>query len=289
MADYLFPDSVSEALFLLAAHPGEALVIAGGTDVMPDILKGKKSPQFLVDITRMPAVNGIECRDGLVTVGAAVTFSALKQHPFIQENVTALAEAAASVGAQGIQNAATWAGNLVQGMPAADGSIVALALEAEVEVADKEGFSWRPAESIFSGPGQSLIDPTRQLITRIRFAVLPTWGTAWQRIGRRASLVLPIVNCAVAVRLGKGVIERATIALGPVARTPFRARKAEEFLAGKAPTLETLKAAGHVAQQESNPRSSIMRASREYRLAIIPVLVRDALQTAVQRAENTGN
>ena len=285
MTEYLIPTTVEEALNLLDRNPGQALIIAGGTDVLPDLRKGRRAPQLLVDITQIPELKRIQVGEGLVKVGGATTFAEIKDHPYLIRRVPALAEAAASVGALAIQTAATWAGNLVQAMPAADGAVVALALEAEAQVVDTEGMNWRPVESLFLGPGRSTIDSTRQIVTCIRFPI-PTgpWGTAWRRIGRRPSLVLPILNCAVKVELEGDRIGRTTVALGPVAPRPFRAVETEVFLAGKPMTPGVFEEAGQIAQGESNPRSSVMRASREYRLAVIPILVSDALATACQRA-----
>ena len=96
--------------------------------------------------------------------------------------------------------------------------------------------------------------------------------------------MLPILNCAVKVELRKDRIGRAAVALGPVAPRPFRAAGTEGFLAGRPVTPGLFEEAGRIAQGESNPRSSVMRASREYRLAVIPVLVSEALATACQRA-----
>jgi carbon-monoxide dehydrogenase medium subunit len=95
---------------------------------------------------------------------------------------------------------------------------------------------------------------------------------------------LPILNCAVKVILQGDLIQRAVIALAPVAPRPCRASRAELLLAGRPPSDALFAEVGRMAQQESQPRSSIMRASREYRMAIIPALVRDALWTATHRA-----
>lgn len=298
MTEYLYPSSIEEAIAHLEAYDGKARIIAGGTDVMPDVRQGKIKPRCLVDITRIPGLGQIEVTEEFVQVGAAVTFAAIKDSPFLNRHVHALSDAARSVGAIGIQNAATWVGNIVQAMPAADGAIIALALEAEVQVVDRHGVGWRPVESLFSGPGVSVIDPSRQLITHVRFPrPLASSGTAWNRIGRRPSLVLPILNCAVKLCLDpRGAqfddahherITHATIALGPVAPRPFRAREAEVFLSGQPPTAEIFAQAARIAQGESNPRSSVMRASRDYRLAIIPPLISDALTVAAERATQT--
>jgi carbon-monoxide dehydrogenase medium subunit len=285
MRQYLIPGSVEEAVHSLETHHGQAQIIAGGTDILFDIRQGKRNPRCLVDITRIPELKQIEVTDEFVKIGAAVTFADIKDSPFLNQHVHALADAARSVGVIGIQTAATWVGNIVQAMPAADGAVVALALRAEARIVDSHGAEWRPVETLFLGPGASAIDPTHELVTHIRFPSTST-STSWQRIGRRSSLVLPILNCAVqlSLALDEVCIERATIALGPVAPRPFRARQAEAFLQGQAPVEAVFAQAARIAQDEAQPRSSIMRASREYRLAIVPVLVGDALSVAAERA-----
>lgn len=293
VTEYCYPTSIDEALGCLAAWKGEGQVMAGGTDLLPDVRKGKIAPACLVDVTRIPALQRIEVGEREVRVGAAVSFAALREHPFLRENVHALVDAAGSVGAAAIQSAATWVGNIVQGMSAADGAIVAIALDAEAQIVDSEGARSERVEELFAGPGISRIDPCREIVTQIRFPrPRGGTGTAWRRIGRRAALVLPILNCAVRVALeadeaaagGQGVkLRDAAIALGPVAPRPSRARKAEAFLRGRSVRPEVLERAGEIVRSEASPRTSVMRASREYRLAIIPTLVSDALAAAVER------
>ncbi|HEX9075193.1 MAG TPA: FAD binding domain-containing protein [Anaerolineae bacterium] len=286
MTEYCLPGSVTQALEVLATHQGHARIVAGGTDVLPDIRRGKQNPRCLVDITRIPGLDVIQVDKEFVEVGAAVTFSALRHHKFLRAHFHALTESAASVGETDIQNVATWAGNLVQAMPAADGAIVALALDAEVKVEDADGACWKPVAQLFAGPGCSTVDPTCQILTRIRFRI-PTrpWGTAWRRIGRRDSLVLPILNCAVKLELAEGRIAEARIALGPVAPIPYRAVAAEEFLRGKLPEDAVFCKAARIAQAESHPRSSNTRASREYRLTVLPDVVEETLSTAALQAQ----
>ena len=284
MTEYLFPRTPEEAVAALAESGGRAIVIAGGTDVLLDMEKGKWRPDRLVDITRIPELQRIELREGALIVGAAVPFVALRGHPIIAAQVHALADAAASVGALAIQTAATWAGNLVQAMPAADGAIIALALDAEARILDAGGATWRKVADLYAGPGRSLVDPTGQLLTHIRFAVPPCRGTAWRRTGRRPSLVLPTLNCAATVRLADGRIAAATIAMGPVGPCPVRAADAEAFLAGQSPSPEVFAEAAQVALCHAHPRSSALRASREYRLAVLPALVEETLTVAAERA-----
>lgn len=292
MTEYTHPTSIDETLRVLGEADGKARVIAGGTDVMPEIRDGKIAPDLLVDITRVPGMKSITLTDETITVGSAVTFAEIKTHPGLTGRLQALQDAARSVGAGAIQGAATWVGNLVQAMPAADGAIIALALDGEVHVCDREGQRWLPVDDLFLGPGQSAVDPTRQLITCLRFPVHTRngrWGTAWRRVGRREALVLPILNCAVKIHIqdenGAGRISRARLAIGPAGPIPFRARRTEVFLLGKPPSRELWIEAGKMVQEESHPRSSVMRASRSYRMEIIPPLVEETLQTALERAQ----
>jgi len=275
---------------MLQQWRGAARVIAGGTDVLPDIRRHKWQPECLVDITGIPELGDVRFSAEWIEVGAAVTFADLLACDGLEREAAALVPAARSVGAPGIQHQATWIGNIVQSMPAADGAIVALALEAEVCIVDAVGTRWQPVETVFTGPGVCTIDPTSQLITHIRFPrARPGVGTAWRRVARRATLVLPIVNCAVKVVLNpdEGDVAAAVIAMGPVAPRPFRARSAEAALRGGPPTQEMIEAAAWLAQEEADPRSNPLRASRTYRLSVIPVLVEEALTLALDRARDS--
>jgi CO/xanthine dehydrogenase FAD-binding subunit len=285
---YLYPGTIEEAVGILAKQAGCARIIAGGTDLMLEMHKGRQAPACLVDITRISGLDRIEVGGDWVTVGAAVTFGMLQEHPFLRDHVPALVEAARSVGARPIQMMATWAGNIAQAMPAADGGIVAVALRAEACVVDQNGARWAQVESLYRSAKTSALDSTRQMISYLRFPAPGSgWGCAWVRAGRRPSLTLPILNCAATVQLapdGK-VLAAATLALGPVAALPFRARKAEAFLTGQPLAAETWLQAAEIAQSECHPRSNPLRASREYREALIPVMVQAAFKQAVERAK----
>lgn len=288
---YELPTSVEETLAILAQHQGQARIIAGGTDLVLELQEGKHSAECLVDVTRIPGLDGIELAGGYIRLGANVTFRQIKESPLLQEHARVLSEAAGSVGALQIQTVATLAGNVVNAMPAADGCVALLVLEAQAEITESSGRTWRPVGELFLGPGQSAVDPTQQMLTAIRFpAAGPRQGSAWERIGRRQALVLPILNCAVqvAVNATGDALEWARIGLGPVAPVPFRAHQAEAFLAGRPANDETFAEAGEIAASESNPRSNVLRASREYRLEVLKVLVRHGLERAVDQARARG-
>lgn len=294
---YEIPTTVEEALEILARYDGQARVIAGGTDLLLELQKDKCKVDCLVDVTRIPGLDRIEQAGDRIVLGANVTFRQIKESPLLQDQARVLAEAAATVGALPIQTVATLAGNLVSALPAADGCVALVALDAEAEVSRKtiakgEVRRWRPVGDLFLGPGQSAIDPSREMITAIRLpAAGPRQGSAWERIGRRPALVLPILNCAVSITLDEAQAsgcERlawARIGLGPVAPVPFRARRAESFLAGRPADEASYAQAAQIAAGESNPRTSALRASREYRLEVLQPLIRRGLERAVAQAK----
>ncbi len=286
---YERPTSVEQALDILARYDGEARIIAGGTDLVIELQEGDHDLACLVDVTGIPGLDRIEERDGWIVIGSNVTFRQIKESPLIQRQARVLAEAAGSVGALQIQTMATLAGNVASALPAADGSVALVSLGAEAEIADGEGRRWRPIEEMFLGPGRSAVDSTRQMITAIRFPTAgPRQGSAWERIGRRRALVLPILNCAVTLALTADGerIKWARIGLGPVAPVPFRARETEAYLAGRPAQEETFAGAGEVVLGEAKPRTSLLRASKEYRRAVLPVLLRNALRRATAQARS---
>lgn len=284
---YEMATSVEQTLDVLSRYDGQAQIIAGGTDLIIELQEGKHSVECLVDVTGIPGLDRIERQGEWIVLGANVTFRQIKDSPLLQEQARVLPEAAATVGALQIQTVATLAGNLVSSLPAADGSVALLALDAEAEIVDAHGRAWRPVGELFLGPGKSAVDPSRQMVTAIRFpAPEGRHGSAWERIGRRRALVLPILNCAVSVGLDdEGQrFEWARIGLGPVAPVPFRAREAEAFLAGSPVSEETMMQAAEISAGEAKPRTSLLRASKEYRTEVLKVLVHQGLSRAVEQA-----
>ena len=285
--EYLFPSSVEEALAMLAEREGRARLVAGGTDLVIELTEGRRAADCLVDITRIAGLDKITLEDGMIVLGANVTHRQASESPLVRERATVLAEACRAVGSLQIRNVGTLGGNVVNAMPAADGSTALLALEAEAEIANGTERKWVPLADLFAGPGVSRIDSTGEMLTVFRFRALGEGqASALERIARRRALALPILICAVVVTLNEGgeEFESARIALGPVAPVPFRASQAEESLRGAPISLETMARAGEIAMQESHPRSSLLRASQEYREEVIKVLVRRGLERAVQRA-----
>lgn len=279
--EYLFPKSVEEALELLERYGGDARIIAGGTDLVLQLKRGEVRARVLVDITRIPEIKGIKEEDGYIWIGATTTHQEVAESPLIQNKAGLLAKACRSLGSLQIRNVGTIGGNLVNAMPAADSVIALVALDAEVEVAGKGGTRWIPVTQFHRDVGECCINPCFELVRGVRFRPLEeNEGSSFQRLARRRALILPILNVGVVVGWDEGKFVKAAIAIGPVSPVPFRARKAEEFLKGAPISLESIEEASRLAQEEAQPRSSLLRGSAEYRKDMVKVLVRRALMEA---------
>lgn len=289
--EYLLPASVEEALEMLAAYEGEARIIAGGTDLIIQLRNKERSARCLVDITWIEELKRISMDGDTIVIGAGVAHSQVASSDMIRKRAAVLAEAAQAIGSPQIRNAGTVVGNVVNAQPAADTAVALLALGAEAEIASQAGIRRVPLEELFLGPGLSSVDSTAEVVTAVRFPALgENQGSAFERIAKRKALALPILNAAVVVTLNStgDAFQEARIALAPVAPTPFRARGAEGALRDAAVAPASIEQALGAALQESHPRTSLLRASREYRQEMIKVLLRRAINRAVSAAKQGG-
>jgi carbon-monoxide dehydrogenase medium subunit len=145
---------------------------------------------------------------------------------------------------------------------------------------------------MYTGPGKSLVDSTRDLVLNFRFSLsAPAEATAFKRIMRPQGVALPVLGCALWVRLGEDqTIEDTRVCIGPVAPTPVRVVEVEAVLRGASvgddDALEaTLDGATKTARDALNPRTSKYRATAEYRLEMADVLLSRAFKLAVRRAQ----
>jgi CO/xanthine dehydrogenase FAD-binding subunit len=283
--EYLYPETVHDAVDLLADWSGQARIIAGGTDLVLQLKRGERRAACLIDVSRIEAMRRITESDGAIILGAAVTHAAAAASPLLQAAVPVLALAASEVGSPEIRNVATIGGNVVNAQPAADTALALLALDAEAEIVGAGGARWAPLLDLYKGAGVSAVDSTAVLVTRFRFQVpVGQFGSAYRRLGKCKSIALPVLCAATVVRLEAGTILSASIGLGPVAPLPFRAKEAEEWIAGQPVTAETVMQAAVLAQEEAQPRDSLLRCAREYREAMVGVLVRTTLEQAIAAA-----
>ncbi|MBI4316142.1 MAG: FAD binding domain-containing protein [Chloroflexi bacterium] len=288
---YHLPRSVDEALSSLAAYDGRACVVAGGTDLLLELQQGRKPPvAALVDVTRVSEMTQIAETDGTIYVGAAVTHTHIVASPLLAARATCLVESCGVVGGPQVRNVGTLGGNVAHALPAGDGTISLVALEAEAEIAVSGRRSavsreWRPVLSLFKGPGKSALDRSRELIVRFRFKGAGSGeGSAFKRMMRPQGVALPIMGMAVRLKVSGGVVDEARIALGPAGPTPMRATKAETYLSDIPLVDDVLPQLADLVLQDAQLRTSPHRATADYRAELIPVLLERALKLAHRRA-----
>ncbi len=284
---YLMPRTLAEALEMLAGYQGKAQVVAGATDVIPRLRKREIEVEALVDISRLPGMNSIGQDGDQIMLGGLVTHAQVASSPLIKKKAGLLADGAARVGSPQIRNVGTVTGNLVSGHPAADTSIPLLALSALVTVAATEGEREIPLPRFFLDKGQTAVDPTSEIVTRISFPALgKDQGGCYLRLSKRRALTIAILVLAAVVDVDpeQRVFKDVAIALGPVAPTPFRAGNAEEMLKGAPIDKETVEKAAEYACAEATPISSVIWGSQEYKKEMVRVFVRRGLHKALERA-----
>jgi carbon-monoxide dehydrogenase medium subunit len=283
---YAQPTSVEQALRTLSEAHGQAAIIAGGTDLLLDIDQGRRdAPQLLVDVGGIEEMCQIRLEDDHIFLGAAVTHTAITSSALLQEHAACLVEGCALIGGPQVRNVATIGGNVAHALPAGDGTIGLLALDAQVLVAGPSGHAWKPLAEIFAGPGKTTLDRSRELLVGFRLPLGETnASSAFLRIMRPQGVAIAILNMAVWLRLAPGgELERVRIAVGPGGPVPFRARATESALIGRQPDSEAITEATAVLLKEIKLRTSKHRATSAYRQHLAGILLERTLQAALEK------
>jgi CO/xanthine dehydrogenase FAD-binding subunit len=223
--DFLQPTSWAEALAVKAERP-EALPIAGGTDVMVELNFDARRPAALMDLTRIPELAGWSADDGLVRLGAGVTYARLGGAE-LAGLLPGLAMAARTVGSPQIRNRGTVGGNLGAASPAGDCHPPLLATGATIEAASARGTRLIPAASFFTGVKRNALEPD-ELIAAV---LIPAAAGPQQfsKIGTRNAMVIAVASFGLALDPARKAVGTG---IGSAAPTPRRAAAAEAFLAG---------------------------------------------------------
>jgi len=283
--DYLAPTSLEEALETVGQQTEGVQIIAGGTDLVPRMRSRVIEPKLLVDL-RLLNLDGIEKTADGIRIGASATHTDILESDLLAEHCPALCEAAADIAGPPIRNRGTVGGNLVNASPAADLAPPLLVYDAVVILAKAGSKREIPLVDFFTGPGQTVL-AADELLTEIRIpAVPPNTTSKFIKLGKRKAMAVAVVSAAARLTIDQaGKISQARIALGSVAPTPIRARKAEASLEGQSPSSDLFTEAGQIAGSESSPISDI-RASGSYRKKMVAVLTRRALEAAWQQPGN---
>jgi len=285
--ELLQPRSLQEALEMKKNYRERAKVLAGGTDLLVLLKDGKLQAETVLSLGGVGELNFIRSQDGGVMLGALASHRDVALSPLVRERYPDLAEACSQVGAIQIQNLGTVGGNICNASPAADAAPPLLVMDARLTLASTRGERQVPIHEFFLGPRQTVLEPDEILKAIFLPQAAGRRGATYLKLGRREAMEIAIVGVGVAVHLNGSdqLVSECRIAMGSVAPTPVRARPAEEIVNDKEITNELIDEVAAVAAEAARPISDV-RGSAEYRLDMIRVLCRRAIQTALERARN---
>ncbi|MCI0434285.1 MAG: xanthine dehydrogenase family protein subunit M [Gemmatimonadetes bacterium] len=282
--DYHAPDSVAEALGLLAQHGEDAKALAGGQSLVPVLNFRLARPAVLVDLNRIASLRGIEAMpDGGVRIGAMARQREAEQSEVVAVCAPLLTEALPHVAHVQIRNRGTIGGSLAHADPAAELPALALALEARLQLRRGDEERWLDASDFFTGLFSTALAPDELLVAVELPALPPRAGCAFEEVARRHGDYALMGIAAIVVLDANGVCTTARIACINAGPGPLRAATAERALLGQRITGEVVRAAADAVDRDIRPTADV-HASVDYRRHLARVLTRRAVTRAAARA-----
>jgi CO/xanthine dehydrogenase FAD-binding subunit len=276
---YCAPET-EEGLFRLLRDE-TACVMAGGTDLLIAIREKGLRPSCVVDIKRIIELRGIQrLNGGGLSVGATTTLHEIETNRTVREICPVLGDAVGMIGSLQVRNRGTIGGNLSNASPAADSAPALLVLDAQLELVSASGTRVIPAEAFFVGPGKCVLKQG-EILKGIRIPQ-PASHTqsAYLKFGPRKAMDIAVVGVAVSLKFeGDGSCREARLALGSVAPTPVRVKKAEAALLGEL-NEQRIQAAAGLAVAETSPVDDV-RGGKAYRAHLVRVLAIRAIKQAI--------
>lgn len=292
IAKYEEASSVDEAIILLQANP-QAILIAGGSDVLIKLHEGRIHDAQLISIHNIAALKGVTLeKEGTIRIGSGTSFSQITKHPLVQKYIPVLGEAVDMIGGPQIRNIGTIGGNVCNGVTSADSASTLFAYNATLEIQGPAGTRRIAIEDFYKGPGKVDLQPS-EILTAI--LITPDnyqgYGGHYIKYAMRNAMDIATLGCVVLCKLQDShTIENMRLALGVAAPVPIRCMATEELGKGRIFTPQLLEEIGKSALQEVNPRTS-WRASKEFRIQLVEELSKRAFTQAFINAggEQHGN
>jgi carbon-monoxide dehydrogenase medium subunit len=279
--EYVAPASVKEAIGLLEKHGDEAKVLAGGHSLLPIMKFRLAQPKVIVDIGRIPGLDGITAAEETVAIGALATHDAIERSQVLKEKCPLLPETAAVIGDMQVRNRGTIGGSLAHADPAADYPGAILALDAGIVVMGPKGSRTIPAREFFVEMLTTALKPS-ELITEVHVPVLGKgMGSAYLKHPHPAS-GYAVVGVAAVLTMSGGKVQRAAIGINGVSGKAYRAAAVEKALQGQAVDEGTVSAAAAHAADGADVQSDLY-ASAEFRAHLASVYTKRAVLLAASR------
>ncbi|MGE0751438.1 MAG: xanthine dehydrogenase family protein subunit M [Variibacter sp.] len=279
---YARPDSLDEAVSLLAEHGSEAKILAGGQSLVPLLNFRMLRPAMLVDINRIRDLAGLREDNGGLRVGALTRHHMLETSPIVRKHFPVLSEAMTHVAHLAIRNRGTIGGSLSHGDPAAELPMMAMLLDAEIHTRSASGSRVHAAQDFFLAPLTTVLEDD-EIVTEVVLPHIPAGaGCAFEEFSQRTG-DFAIAAVAAIVRLADGKIAELRLALTGVGETPLRLREIEADVIGETMSPQLVTNVAQRAREAVQPNSDL-KASAEYRRHLVAALTERVLMAAVQRA-----
>jgi CO/xanthine dehydrogenase FAD-binding subunit len=273
--------TVEDALEALGSG---ARPIAGGTDLVVGARQGKAPlPEAIVAIDRIAALEGIVEGDDGLRLGALVTHEEIVANDVVRARFTALADASAIVGSHATRAHGTIGGNVMNASPAMDTGGPLLCFDASARLRSASGEREVPLDELWTGPGTTAVDPRELLVGIDVPAPTPATGSAYVRLEYRRQMEIAVVGVTAVVRLDRGSIADARVAITALAPTIRRVPDAEAALTGSDGTGDAITAAARAVAAGSSPITDV-RGSAGYRSAMAEVIAGRTISAALSRA-----
>lgn len=280
--EYIAAGTVEEAVSVLAQHDGEAKVIAGGQSLVPMLNFRLLAPAVLVDLNRIPGLDGVTEQDGGLRIGALTRHRTLETSEIVKARFPVLNAAMQFVAHLAIRNRGTIGGSLCHADPAAELPTMAVLLDAEIEAAGPKGERVIAAQDFFESALSTTLEED-EIVTGVRLPGLAArTGWAFEEFARRSG-DFGIAGVGVTIALDGDAVTEARVALLGVGQTPLRARAAEAVLQGQQQDAELIAAAAQAAASDAEPEDDL-HGSADYRRHLVGVLTRRAVEAAWRRA-----
>jgi carbon-monoxide dehydrogenase medium subunit len=282
--EYYSPHTLDEAVALLQKLGPDAKLLSGGQSLIPMMKLRLLSPEYIVDINRIPNLDYITESDGHLKIGALAREHELESSEVVKQKFPILADTAKVIADPLVRSQATICGNLAHGDPANDHPATMLALGATVVATGPKGQREIGIEDFVPGLFTTALEP-EEILTEIRVPTPPPRsGGAYLKLERKVG-DFATAGVAVQITLDEaGACKRAGIGLTNVGMTPIKAKQAESFLTGKQLDDAVMQQAAELAASESQPMDDI-RGSADYKRDLVRVLTARALTTALNRAK----
>ena len=283
--EYKSPNSIEEAVAILANADGNSHILAGGTDLLVQIRAGYTSPDLIVDVKNIPELRAITTSKDGIQIGAAVSGAELGEHPVVSKTWPGVVEATELIGSTQIQGRASLGGNLCNASPAADTVPALVAAGAICRVAGKGGERNVPVEDITTGPGTTSLG-NDEFVVDFSLPTRPSRsGDAYLRFIPRTEMDIAVVGAGVSLSLAEdGSCLEARVSLGAIAPTVVLLDKGAQALVGTTLDEDALSKLDSAARAACNPIDD-KRGTIEFRTDVAGVLAKRAALIAKERAE----